>query len=255
LVASQANAVSAIALPEPGMALKPTSKVPGFCTFRDATANIRRLSVEIQHRGQNWHNLSGTLMTRPGMMRQLLAVWILIAGVLAGSPAMASDEALLAKAAFPVTLKGQSPPLERKNQAILTYLWADVYAAAFYAEPSISASQAFSTQTPQRLSLYYLRDIDRTDVIKAAETSLKRQQSPETLARLGPELARLHKSFQDIKAGDRYQLSWDQQDGLTLLHNGNVIFASPDAELAKTYFALWLAPDGLSDTLRKALLK
>ncbi|WP_408005486.1 chalcone isomerase family protein [Pseudomonas huanghezhanensis] len=175
--------------------------------------------------------------------------------MLASPLALASDADLLKQADFPAKLQGQSPVLERKNQAILTYMWANVYAAAFYAESSTGAQQAVTGQTPQRLELYYFRDIDREDVIKAANATLERQQTKETLARLRPEIDRLHKSFQNIRTGDRYELSWDKTDGLTLTRNTKVIFASPDAELAKVYLAIWLAPDGLSDKLREALLK
>jgi len=188
-------------------------------------------------------------------MRLRFIHWLLILGIAISPLAMASQTDLLKKANFPARLDGQSPPLERKNQAILTYLWTDVYAAAFYAEPRITAKQAAVTQAPQKLELYYFRDIDREDVIKAANAALDKQQPKETLARLRPELDRLHKSFQDIKQGDRYDLSWDRSDGLNLTRNGKVIFASPDPELAKVYFAIWLAPDGLSADLREALLK
>lgn len=188
-------------------------------------------------------------------MRHRLLHWMLVLAAFASPMVMASQADLLKQANFPVRLDGHTPPLERKNQAILTYLWTDVYAAAFYAEPSVSARQAAFTQAPQKLELYYLKDIDRQDVIKAANAALDKQQTPETMARLRPELDRLHGSFQNIVKGDRYDLAWDRTDGLTLIRNGKVIFASPDAELAKVYFAIWLAPDGLSADLREALLK
>ena len=184
-----------------------------------------------------------------------MAMFGLLAAMLGSASAMASQADLLKQADFPASLSGQTPTLERKSQAILTYLWTDVYAAAFYAEPSVSAKQAVLNQAPQKLELFYFRDIDRDDVIKAANTALERQQSKETLGRLRPELDRLHKSFQDINRGDRYDLSWDRNDGLNLTLNGKVIFASPDPELAKVYFAIWLSPDGLSSDLREALLK
>lgn len=188
-------------------------------------------------------------------MRQLLMGWMMVLGALTCSQVMASEADLLKQADFPAQLQGQSPALERKSQAILTYMWADVYAAAFYAEPGISAKQSVQTQTPQRLELFYFRDIDREDVIKAANATLERQQNTETLKRLRPEIERLHNSFQNISKGDRYDLSWDKTDGLTLTRNQKVIFASPDPELAKVYLAIWLAPDGLSDKLRESLLK
>ena len=36
---------------------------------------------------------------------------------------------------------------------------------------------------------------------------------------------------------------------------GQVVFSSPDAELAKAYLGIWLGPKGLSDSLRNTLLK
>jgi len=195
------------------------------------------------------------LSTKGVIMRHRFIHWMLLLGVLCSPLASASDADLLKRADFPPRLDGLSPPLERKNQAILTYLWTDVYAAAFYAEPAVSAKQAVFGQTPQKLELFYFKAIDREDVIKAANATLERQQTKETLARLRSELDRLHYSFQNIVPGDRYDLSWDRTDGLNLTRNGKVIFASPDPELAKVYFAIWLAPDGLSADLRDALLK
>jgi len=188
-------------------------------------------------------------------MRHRLIHWTLSLGMLCSPLAMANDADLLKKADFPAQLQGQSPALERKSQAILNYLWMDVYAAAFYSEPSISAQAAVSALSPQKLELYYFREIPRTDVIKAANTALERQQPTETLKRLRKELDRLHASYQDIKPGDRYDLSWDKADGMNVTRNGVVIFASTDAELAKIYFGIWLAPEGLSTDLREALLK
>ena len=91
--------------------------------------------------------------------------------------ALANQAERLKEANFPAQLSDHSPVLERKSQAVLTYLWVDVYAAALFAEPSTSVQQAVSAQKTQRLELYYFRDIDRQDVIKAASATLERQQN------------------------------------------------------------------------------
>lgn len=144
--------------------------------------------------------------------------------------------------------------LERKSQSVLTYLWVDVYAAAFYAAPAISAQQAVAQMRDQRLELYYLHAIDRRDVIKAANATLQRQQEPARLARLQNDVQRLHSSLQDIRVGDRYTLDYRNGRGLDLERNGQVIFSSANPELASAYLAIWLEPDGLSAPLRDALL-
>ena len=161
--------------------------------------------------------------------------------------AQASEADRLRQADFPL----QSHELALKNQAVLTYLWADVYAAALYAPSDLSAKQAWSQQKALRLTLYYFRDIDRNDVIKAATATLQRQQAS---ARLKPEIDKLHASFRDIRSGDRYALDFRPGRGLNLEINGQVVFSSGDDELARTYLSLWLAPNGLSERLRTQLL-
>ena len=99
--------------------------------------------------------------------------------------------------------------------------------------------------------LYYFRNLDPKDVIKAATATLERQQAS---ARLKPEIDKLHASFRDIRSGDRYALDFHPGRGLNLEINGQVVFSSRDDELARTYLSLWLAPNGLSERLRTQLL-
>ncbi|QHF43807.1 hypothetical protein PspS35_08320 [Pseudomonas sp. S35] len=163
-------------------------------------------------------------------------------------PTFANEADRLAQANFPA----QSQQLALKNQAVLTYLWADVYAAALYTPADLGAKQAWEQQKAVRLVLYYFRDIDRNDVIKAATTTLERQQAN---ARLKPELDQLHASFRNIRSGDRYALDFRPGRGLNLEINGQVVFSSRNDALARAYLGIWLAPKGLSDELRGKLLK
>ncbi|MDA7087791.1 chalcone isomerase family protein [Pseudomonas sp. SA3-5] len=180
---------------------------------------------------------------------------LLLASLLLLSPVLlaAADERLRqANFAPHTTLERAS--LERKNQSVLRYLWVDVYAAALYAEPKVSAAQALDRQRSLRLELYYFRNILRSDVIEAAWTTLKRQHDQAKLDRLRSDLDALHASFRDIKPGDRYALNYHADSGLSLERNGKTTFASSNPELARTYLGIWLAPDGLSDRLRSSLL-
>lgn len=184
------------------------------------------------------------------MYRPLLLTLLLLT-----SPALlANTGQRLAEAGFATQVEMQQTRLERKNQAVLTYLWSDVYAAAFYAAPQVPPAQALDSRHSKRLELYYFRNIDRGDVIKAAWATLKRQHGPAELERLRTEVERLHASFQDIRPGDRYALDYSPQAGLQLERNGERVFTSDNASLAEMYLGIWLAPDGLSDTLRNSLL-
>jgi hypothetical protein len=168
---------------------------------------------------------------------------VLLCLLLMLAPSAHANEAdRLRQAAFAV----QAHELSLKNQTVLTYLWADVYAAALYAPPDTSAKLAWNQQKALRLELYYFRDIDRNDVIKAANTTLERQQAN---ARLRPEVDQLHARFRDIQKGDRYALDFRPGRGLNLEINGEVVFSSRDDELARAYLGIWLAPKGLSEGL------
>ena len=184
-------------------------------------------------------------------MRLLLVLTTLL---LLSGDLLASTRERLQEANFATTREFAQNSLERKNQSVLTYLWADVYAAAFYAPAQASARQAFTQPLNQRLELYYFRNIDSQDVIKAAWVTLERQHDAKTLDRLRPGLDALHATFRDIRPGDRYALNFNTDSGLTLEVNGKPVFTSQDQELAKAYLGIWLSPNGLSDSLRTNLL-
>lgn len=180
-------------------------------------------------------------------MRLLMIATLLLAGL-----ANASER--LDQAAFASTYQRDGSALLRKNQAVLDYLWVDVYAAAFYSPAKLSPRQALQQQAEQRLELYYFRDISRSDVIKAAWITLERQHTPAELQHLRGPVDALHATFHDIRPGDRYALTYSPDSGLSLERNGSIVFTSSDPKLAQAYLGIWLAPDGLSDTLREQLL-
>jgi hypothetical protein len=184
-------------------------------------------------------------------MRLLLLFTTLL---LLSSEIFANNRERLQEANFATTHEISQNNLERKNQSVLTYLWADVYAAAFYAPAQASASQAVAKPLTQRLELYYFRNIDSQDVIKAAWVALERQHDAATLATLRPNIDALHATFRDIRPGDRYALNLNADGGLTLEVNGKVAYTNQDSALAKAYLGIWLSPNGLSDKLRTSLL-
>ena len=120
--------------------------------------------------------------------------------------------------------------------------------------PQVGAHQALNDSHSTRLELYYFRPIKREDVIAAAWASLERQQSKATRKHLRTEPDALHASFRDIRPGDRYALNYNARNGLALERNGEIAFTSSNPELATAYLGIWLAPEGLSETLRRHLL-
>ncbi len=183
-------------------------------------------------------------------MRQILIVLLLAYS----ANSLADEAALFKQANFPVQWNDGSQVMPRKSQIVLTYLWADIYAAALFTQPDITPQQAFNEQRALRLELFYLRDLDHSDITDACTTILKRQHSVAFLARHEAALKKLQSSFGDIKRGDRYALDYDPTRGLNIERNGSVIYNSQNHELAKLYLGIWLAPEGLPEKLRQDLL-
>lgn len=183
-------------------------------------------------------------------MRQMLIVLLL----LYSTTSLADESARLKEANFPPQWRDGNQVMARKGQIVLTYLWADIYAAALFTQPDINPQQAFDEQHDLRLELFYLHDLKHSDITRASATILKRQQPAAILDRLDAPLKQLQASFGDIKRGDRYALDYNPQRGLKLERNGQVIFTSQNHQLAKIYLGIWLAPEGLPDTLRLNLL-
>lgn len=148
-----------------------------------------------------------------------------------------------------------SSALQLHGEYLLDYLWVDVYRARLYL-PQGFQGDVLSPAVSKALQLTYLYPIKREELIEAAWITLERQHSTSTLSLLRDEIDQLHQRFSDIQPEDRYQLSYDsQQQSLTLLFNDEPVFHSPNPALAQIYLGIWLGENGLSEKLRRALLK
>ena len=145
--------------------------------------------------------------------------------------------------------------LATRNQHLFRYLFMDIYTATLYAPGNSNLTRLLESQQPIRLTLQYHRSIDRDDMIKAAMVTLKRQHPRSRLNPLLDEIEQLHAHFADVRDGDTYSLTRTAEGELLLHHNGQLSFQSTTPGLAELYLGIWLAPNGLSDDLRSALLR
>lgn len=180
---------------------------------------------------------------------------VLLISLLSLLPAIVSaSEKRLEQARFPDTLEVDGQTLVLRNASVLNYLFVDVYSAALLTPANEPLDDLTSSSEPLHLELFYYRNINRDDVIKAAWVALERQYDTAQLARLRPRVDQLHATFTDIRPEDRYSLTLNRQQALSLKYNGKEIFQSDNAELARAYVGIWLKPNGLSDRLRKQLI-
>ena len=106
---------------------------------------------------------------------------------------------------------------------------------------------------PHALTLHYRRDISRRQLVDASLDEMRRQgeqlSDPE---RWRTELERV---FPDVREGDRIIGLHLPGVGARFFHQGRPTGEITDAEFARRFFAIWLAPSTRSPEVRALLLK
>lgn len=148
--------------------------------------------------------------------------------------------------------------LELSGSGEIRYLgFIKVYDASLYTLPSINVNELLGANSSLCLSLDYSVEVSSKDFIKAAETILEKQHSPEVLAPVRPQIDLLHSSYADVGKDDNYTLCYDASTrNATLSLNGKTLVTIPSApDFATVYFGIWLGENRPIDAnLRKELV-
>lgn len=135
------------------------------------------------------------------------------------------------------------------------YLIWRIYDAALYLPSGTGPDAVLEERTPRCLELRYRREIQASDIRRAADTVLQRQLDTTTLARLRGAIDALHKAYQDVGAGDRYRLCHAPGTPLRLYFNERLVASVSAPGVARAYFAIWLGEQApISNALRHSLL-
>ncbi|HMP75793.1 MAG TPA: chalcone isomerase family protein [Kiritimatiellia bacterium] len=147
-----------------------------------------------------------------------------------------------AKPSYPSVVDVHGARMTLRGEALLRvgYIFR-VYWAALHVGEDAATSEVLG-DVPKRLEINYLRTISAADLISAGDDALKRQVSAETLAALQPRLDEINSWYRDVKAGDRYTLTYVPGHGSELALNGAVLGVIPGADFASAYFGIWLDP-------------
>lgn len=145
--------------------------------------------------------------------------------------------------------------LELKSLGLLRYrVFFKGYVAALYLEPGADSATALEA-VPKRLELEYFWDIGGEKFGPVAESALERNLDERSFERLRPQIETLHQSYQDVKPGDRYALTYIPGEGTELAKNGVRLALVPGEEFAEAYFRIWLGESPLDRDLRDQLLE
>ncbi len=134
-----------------------------------------------------------------------------------------------------------------------------VYVAGLYLPKKSSAvDDALSTQTPKRLHITMLREIDASELGKMFTRGLEDNLDRATTARLVPGIIRMSQVFSDhkrLKEGESFQIDWVPGTGALLTIKGQTL-AEPFVEPAffQALLRIWLGDKPADWQLKDALL-
>jgi hypothetical protein len=138
-----------------------------------------------------------------------------------------------------------------QGEATLRFWGLRIYTARLWALPTFNANPT-PTQ-PLVLELEYLRDLKGSAI---AERSLQEMKRAGTFTESQAQrwLADMQRIFPDVKSGDRLSGLHQPGQGAAFWYNGRPAGQIDDAEFARLFFAIWLAPTTSEPDMRQALL-
>ena len=188
-----------------------------------------------------------------GKSAPLFIIGLLFCGVMGGS-ALASNiqTEMDSKQVAPQAVSHPQLAGSRlQGEATLRFWGLRIYTARLWALPSFHANP--TPAQPVVLELEYLRDLKGSAI---AERSLQEMKRAGTFTESQAQrwLADMQRIFPDVKSGDR--LSGLHQPGRAAVfwYNGRPAGQIDDAEFARLFFAIWLAPTTSEPDMRQALL-
>lgn len=164
---------------------------------------------------------------------------------------MTHDLHAAAPTAVPAELRSALPAARLVGKAVLRFFGLRVYEARLWAAPGFAADdyarQAFA------LELVYDRKLEGEAIAERSIAEMRRVGSfTEEQARQW--LALMKQAFPDVVAQDRLLGLCDGQGEVRFFHNGRLTAQARDAEYARLFFGIWLAPQTSAPALRNALL-
>jgi hypothetical protein len=107
-------------------------------------------------------------------------------------------------------------------------------------------------QQPFGLELAYDRKLEGEAIAERSIAEMRR--GPFSAAQADQWLALMKQAFPDVAAQDRLLGLNDGQGEVRFFHNGQPTAQTRDAEYARLFFGIWLAPQTSAPALRDALL-
>lgn len=165
----------------------------------------------------------------------------------------AADEATCRDISFPrhVTVSGTDLTLNGLGVRKATFLEINVYVAAYYVtQPGHDSQPLIEADTPQQLTLQFVRNVGVDDLRKAFVEGFERGQVPG----LEERVARLNAWMTDMKTGQRLTFVRLPHAGVQITVNGVQKGAIEGADFSRALISIWLGSAPPNPELKAGML-
>jgi hypothetical protein len=156
---------------------------------------------------------------------------------------------------FPPTEVINGDELSKRGEYRYVYrLFFQLYDAALYAPESAKTSEILTAKTDFRLQFRYLREIEKSIILKSADRMLEKNLSESERAQIAGRVAKINEAYTTVRDGDRSSLTYQRGIGTTLRINGDPVVTIEGDDFARHYFTIWLGEHPISQGLKESLL-
>ena len=165
------------------------------------------------------------------------------------------DAAQIEGVEFKDSLSVSGQRLLLNNVALMRYkVVIKAMVAALYLCEGVEPASVLK-DVPKRIELHYFWNLEGKEIVKAADKLLTENVSKSRLETVQTEIAEMNALFENVKAGDRYSLTYIPGVGTELALNGKKKGLVAGAEFASVYFSIWLGKKPMDIAMRDTLLK
>lgn len=126
--------------------------------------------------------------------------------------------------------------------------------AGLYLGEKVKPAELFQ-DVPKRLELHYFWGLAGKDIVDASDKLLVKNLPAAKLTSLKDKIELMNSFYEDVKAGDRYTLTYIPGSGTELALNGKKKGVVPGADFAAAYFTIWFGKKPMDVAMRDELLK
>lgn len=148
----------------------------------------------------------------------------------------------------------ESELIKRGEYRYVYRFFFELYDAALYAPKGASAAKIIEANTDFRLQFRYLREIEKSIILKSADRMLEKNLSETEREQIAQRVDTINEAYTTVRDGDRSSLTFQQDIGTTLRINDESVVTIEGSDFAQLYFQIWLGEQPISQSLRDALL-